>query len=126
MNGLPYKPRVKNIYSLTIKDIEQLKVANFELVNSSLFNWNALTSSWFIKREASDNEFWITIHSPEPSHIPNTFSFAITRDSGLHYYCFDEFYNPKDIESKSDLAIQEKFLSTINYLISIGILARAC
>jgi hypothetical protein len=39
-------------------------------------------------------------------------------------YVFEEFYNPAEIQNKYDLAIQEKFLETINQLLDMGILVQ--
>lgn len=131
MQKLPYTPRVKNKYSLTIKDIENLRVGRRDLINPNLFWWNSLCSAWFISRvddskmeDANCNEFWITIYDEKAPRNAGKFTFKITRSSGVHPYSFEEFYNPKDIESNNDLIIQEKFLNTINQLIDMGILLR--
>lgn len=132
MQKLPYAPRVENKYSLTINDIKNLRVGRRDLITPKLFWWNKLCSAWFISKvddskmeDANCNEFWITIYDVNAPHNAGKFTFNITRSSGVHQYCFEEFYNPRDIESINDLVIQEKFLNTINQLIDIGILVRA-
>lgn len=131
MQTLPHIPRVANKYSLTINDIKNLRVGRRELITPNLFWWNSLISAWFITGNdnskdtiSNHNDFWITIYDVNAPRNAGKFTFKLTRSSGVHPYSFEEFYNPKDIESSNDLIIQEKFLNTINQLIDMGILVR--
>ena len=131
MQILPYTPRVKNKYSLTIHDIQKLRIGRRDLITPNLFWWNSLTSAWFITSSdnskdtiSNHNDFWITIYDVNAPRNAGKFTFNITRSNGLQQYCFEEFYNPNDIDSANDLIIQEKFLNTINQLIDMGILVR--
>ena len=126
MNKLPWEPRVPNKYNLTIKDIENLKVGNLELVKEPLFWWNKIISAWCISCNVeNESSFWIGIYSIYAPKNSGEFKFYIDCYAGNCFYRFSEFYNPEEIENHWDMMIQEKFLEKINELIDKGILIRS-
>lgn len=128
MNTLPRKPKVGNKHSLTLRDIEALKVGNYELVGSPTFWWNEIISAWCITESCGSpfagNDFWIGIYSQDAPEHSGKFRFWISCYGGMCNYNFNEFFNIKDIDCKDDLIIQEKFLKQINELIDKGILVK--
>lgn len=126
MKELPWEPRVKNKHNLTIKDIENLKVGNYELVKPPLFWWNNVISAWCISDSVeSENTFWIGIYPQNAPKNSGEFKFYLDCYEGRCFYTFKEFYVPEEIENKYDLMIQEKFLEKINELIDKGILVKS-
>ena len=129
MGTLPYEPTVENLYNLTYSSVQKLKVGNRKLIGEPLFYWNRQISAWCIFR-ASDKKyeedtFWIGIYNEDAPEYPGEFRFYFTSYAGMCGYIFEEFYNPAEIQNKYDLAIQEKFLETINQLLDMGILVQA-
>ena len=127
MKALPWEPKVKNKYSLTIDDIEKLKVGNLDLVKPPLFWWNNVISAWCISgcTIKSENTYWIGIYPIVGWQQKVKFKFYFTCYADQCMYEFTEFYNPEEIENKYDLMIQEMFLEKINELIDKGILIKA-
>jgi hypothetical protein len=128
MYTLPFIPKVENRYNLTYSDVQKLKVRNRELIQEPLFYWNNQISAWCIS-EVSDTKwredtFWIGIYTEDAPEYPGEFRFYFTSYAGMCGYTFKYFYNPEEIETKYDLIIQEKFLTKINQLIDMGILAK--
>lgn len=129
MNTLPFVPQVENRYNLTYFDVQNLKVGNRELIKEPLFYWNKQISAWCIS-EVSDNKwredtFWIGIYTEDAPEYPGEFRFYFTSYAGMTGYVFEHFYNPKEIQTKYDLIIQEKFLAKINHLLDMGILVKS-
>ena len=129
MSALPYEPKVENRYNLTYSAVQKLKIGNRSLIRSPMFFWNGAISAWCIC-EASDRQwredtFWLGIYNDDAPEYPGEFRFYFTSYAGMCGYVFEEFYDPKTIQNKYDLMIQEKFLNTINQLLDMGILAQA-
>lgn len=123
------KPKVKNKYNLTMKNINNLKVGDELKINEPLFWRNNVVSAWCIskdigtdadKRYGTDNSFWIGIYD-EP-YYGKRFHVKCYSFGGMCGYNFKKFYDEKEIENEIDLQTQEELLDTINHLIDEGIL----
>ena len=128
MHTLPFVPKVANRYNLTYSDVEKLKVGKRELIEEPLFYWNDQISAWCISGISDirwrDDSFWLGIYTEDAPEYPGEFRFRFTSYAGMCGYVFQDFYNPKEIETKYDLIIQEKFLEKINQLLDMGILVK--
>ena len=125
------KPRIKNKYKLTMKDVRRLKIGDRSKIKEPLFWRNNVIHAWCISettiRNKKDdiygtyNEYWLGIFDEDCSR---KIKFRVSLDShgGMCNYRFDKFFDYKDIENEMDLEIQEKLLKKINELIDMGIL----
>lgn len=119
------KPKVRNKYNLTLKDIRNMGIDRTKL-NSPLFWRNDVVKAWCISQSIGNSNFcdettyWLGIYDDESKKIKISFDCH----GGMCSYKFEKFYQPKDLECETDLKIQELFLEKIHYLIENGILIR--
>ncbi len=127
------KPRIKNKYNLTMKDIRNLQINDRTQLKEPLFWRNHVVKAWCISKTTIKNQyddmygtynsFWIGIFD---ENCDRKVKFRVNVDShgGMCSYNFKKFFDYKEIECDMDLEIQEKLLETVNQLIDMGILVK--
>lgn len=121
----PRRPLIKNIYKLTVEDIRNIHVKD----------WERFKKINAVKR-LSNNDYEMTAHAGLSKNNTPTHSYALifhdlndknsknsivfTNGSGPTF--LSKFYDKKDLHCPADLQIQERFLKKINHLIASGIL----
>lgn len=128
------KPKIKNKYNLTIKDIKHLKIGDRTKFHEPEFWYNNVVNAWCISGDTAKNsadleyltydEFWIGFYDETAKSCAGKFEISFDSYGGMCGYNFNEFYRSQDIENIDDLEIQEKFLEKINWLIDEGVLIR--
>jgi hypothetical protein len=125
------KPKVENIYNLTIEKIKKLKY-NRDKVNESGFYRNNAVDAWCISKTTAKNDgeyeccaynsFWLAIYDDDAEMYAGELILDVSSHGGMCNYNFNEFYRTEDIECEIDLEIQELILESINKLIKEDVL----
>ena len=125
------KPKVENKYNLTYEDLNKLKVLNRDEICEPLFFRENIFNAWRLIKDTAKNDrdklfgtinyFSITIYDKDSINKEKIKVNFYCR-GGLCEYKFNKFFDYKDIDNELDLEIQEKFISTINYLLDKKIL----
>lgn len=126
------KPKVKNKYNLTVKDLKRLKVGNKDKLCAPLFWRNNVINAWCISKNTCKNrkddefgtydEFWIGIYDEDAKSYAGKIRVTFSAYGGMCSYNFKNFFDYKEIENTIDLEIQEMFIETINQLLDEQIL----
>lgn len=112
------KPKVRNKYNITLKDIRNMSVDRSKL-KEPLFWRNNVVNAWCISNSVGDNRFctdssyWIGVYDDEKKKV----KVYLTAFGGMASYKIEKFYRLQDIENEQDLEIQEILLAKVNELI---------
>lgn len=122
------KPKVKNKYNLTYKDLSKLKVLNRDKICEPLFWRNNVIEAWCITQKTRDNgfgdesSFLLRVYDEDAKAYKGKIRVCFDSYGGMFGYKFKKFFDYEDIDNELDLEIQEKFISTISYLLDEKIL----
>lgn len=118
------KPRVENKYNLKPHDICIAKVLNRERLREKPFWRNNVIDAYCLSGGSGEgffggfeNEYWIGFYDEDAKAYAGKIKMHCTSYEGMCGYNFKTFFNPKEMENKYDLEIQEMLLETINWLI---------
>ena len=124
------KPTVPNTYNLTVPMICQLRVDRSKITGKPFWR-NDVISAWCLSGSTAQcaadeefgttDEFWLGVYDEDAKAYAGKIRVTFSAYGGMCGYKFKEFYNPKDIENKLDLRIQEQFLRVMNDLIERGV-----
>ena len=123
------KPKVKNKYNLTYKDLSRLKVLNRDKICEPLFWRNNVIDAWCIIKKTADHgfgdesSFWLGVYNEDAKTYKGKVRISFDRYGGMCSYKFKKFFDYQEIENELDLEIQEISISTINYLLDEKILS---
>lgn len=115
-----------NKYNLTPKEINKLKILDWERLKKKTWHNNAMLSGdWWCHLEGSnlkgnyddEDEFWIGFNEAN-----NKIDCHFTSYGGMCHYRFNEFYKACDIENKYDMHVQVNAIRWLNEMIDDGIL----
>lgn len=117
-----------NKYGFTAKNIDTIRVLDWErLKQYTWFNTVIKKPCWCHlegcnttagSRYCDDDEFWIGFY--EDGKVDHAFS----AHGGMCGYEFDEFYDEKDIENKSDAGVQINAIRYLNNLVELKIISK--
>lgn len=116
------KPKVRNKYNITLKDIRNMSVDRSKL-EEPLFWRNNVVKAWCIlgsvgnKRYCTDSSYWIGVYDDEKKKV----TVDLSAYGGMAGYKIEKFYRWQDIENEQDLEIQELLLAKVNELIDKGV-----
>lgn len=122
------KPKVKNKYNLKPKDIQKAVVLKPERLKEKPFWRNDVVQAYCLSGGAGTgfygdwiDSYWIGFYDADAKAHAGKIRLSCTAYEEMCSYNFKTFFNPKEMECLADLEMQEKLLSTLNWLIDEGI-----
>ena len=124
-------PKVENKYNLKPKDIQKAVILDYDRLHKPPFWRNNVIQAWCLSDGIKPNpkdpygtydlDYWIGFYDKDAKSYAGKIRLNRSSYGGMCHYNFKTFYNPKEIENKWDLELQEKLLERINWLIDEGI-----
>ncbi len=118
------KPKVENKYNLKPKDIQKAVILNFERLHKPPFWRNNIVQAWCLSEGVgkgcygnSMNSYWIGFYDKDAKSYAGKIRLDCTAMEDMCSYNFKKFFDYSEIENETDLELQEKLLSRINWLI---------
>lgn len=121
------KPTIKNKYSIKPKDIQKARILNRDKIHQSPFWRNDSEQAWCLSGGAgkgmydSIDSYWIGFYDEDAKSHAGRIILHCSSHEGMCNYNFNKFFNYDDIETETDLELQEKLLERLNWLIDEGI-----
>lgn len=121
------KPKVENKYNLKPKDIQNVKILDYEKLHKAPFWRNNSIGAWCLSGCIRPNpkdtygtydlDYWIGFYDDDAKSYAGKIRLSCSSYGGMCDYNFKSFFNEKEIENEWDLRLQEKLLEVINWLI---------
>ncbi len=122
------KPKVENKYNLKPKDIQKAIVLDYERLHKPPFWRNNIVQAWCLSEGVgkgyygdSIDSYWIGFYDKDAKSYAGKIRLSCNAMEDMCHYNFKKFFDISEIENETDLELQEKLLSRINWLIDEGI-----
>ncbi len=123
------KSKVENKYNLKPKDIQKAIVLDYERLHQPPFWRNNVVQAWCLSEGVgkgyygdSIDSYWIGFYDKDAKSYAGKIRLSCKAMEDMCHYNFKKFFDYSEIENETDLELQEKLLSRVNWLIDEGII----
>lgn len=126
-------PKVENKYNLKPKDIQKAKILKPDRFKKAPFWRNNIINAYCLSGNVCPHKkdpygtfdlgYWIGFYDDDAKAYAGKIRLDCSCFGGMCKYEFKNFFDEKEIENEWYLELQEKLLSTINWLIDEAIIS---